>query len=152
MISPEGERALRKQLAELLRQRDEELPRRLQEVREFGSGSENDDFLQILEEEAVVEARIRSIQGVLATAEVIDPATEDAGVAGIGSTVTLKMGGREVDRRVIGAHEPVGIDGVSAASPIGQAIIGSRAGETVTAELPDGREVTIEIVTVDGKS
>lgn len=150
MISREGEEALRKQLDELLHQRDVELPHRLQEARDFGNGSENDDFLQILEEEAVVEARTRSIQRILASAEVVDPNLEPSGVAGIGSTLILKMGGREVERRLIGAHEPVGIDGVSAASPIGQAIIGSTAGETVNAELPDGREVTIKIVAVDG--
>lgn len=150
MISREGEQALRRELAELLDERDRQLPRRLQRAREFGEATGNDDYLQILEEEAVSSARIRKITAILASAQVVDAGAEQ-GIAGIGSTITLKISGKEVERRLLGAHEPIGDDGVSVASPIGSAVLGCRAGETVSAELPSGKTVELEVVAVHAR-
>lgn len=150
VISREGELALRAELADLLSERDDQLPRRLRRAREFGGATGNDDYLQILEEEEVSAARIRSIRAILASARVVDPSDDDHSVAGLGSVVTLRSAGEQVERRLLGAHEPIGSDGVSAASPIGRAIIGSKPGETVTAELPSGESIHLEIVSVRG--
>lgn len=150
MVSPEGELALRDELADLLRERDDQLPRRLRRAREFGGATENDDYLQILEEEAVSTARIRSIRAILAAAKVVDPSEGDHRFAGLGSIVTLKIAGEQVERRLLGAHEPIGTDGVSASSPIGRAILGARPGEAVTAELPSGRTVELEVIALRG--
>lgn len=148
MISREGELALREELADLLSERDDQLPRRLRRAREFGVATENDDYLQILEEEEVSAARIRSIRAILASARVVDPSDDDHGVAGLGSVVTLRIAGKQVERRLLGAHEPIGSYGVSAASPIGRAILGTKPGEAVTAELPSGESIDLEIVAV----
>lgn len=148
IISREGEQALRRELAELLEERDVNLPKRLESVRQFGSGSENDEYLQILEEEAVHTAKIEGIRQILSRARVVDPAASERGVIGIGTTVTLRVGDTTMKRTVRGAHEAIGGDGVSSASPIGSAILGRRAGEIVTAELPDGRRVEVDVVEV----
>jgi transcription elongation factor GreA len=149
IISREGERALRRELAELIEQRDVHLPRRLRGAREFGSGSENDDYLQIMEEEAVQAARIEGIERILVRASVIDSSHGEAGVVGVGSLVTLRISGKRMARQVRGAHEPLGSDGVSVASPIGSAILGRRAGERTAAELPNGRVVDVEIIAIE---
>lgn len=149
MISRRGESALREELADLLSERGDQLPRRLARAREFGGATNNDDYLQILEEEAINSARIRSIRAILDSARVVDPGDGDHGVAGLGSIVALRIAGeQQVERRLLGAHEPIGRDGVSAASPIGRAILGSKAGQAVTAELPNGNTIDLEIVAV----
>lgn len=148
MISREGEEALRRALAELLDEREHQLPRRVQRAHEFGEAVQNDDYLQIAEEEAVNSARIRNLRAILASARVIDPGDGNDGVAGLGSIVTLGMAGKQIERRLLGAHEPTGSDGFSVASPIGRAILDTRPGETVVAELPDGRSIEIEVVAV----
>lgn len=148
MISRRGESALRDELADLLSERGDQLPRRLARAHEFGGATNNDDYLQILEEEAITSARIRSIRAILDSARVVDPSDGDHGAAGVGSIVALRIAGEQVERRLLGAHEPIGRDGVSAASPIGRAILGSKAGQAVTAELPNGKTIDLEILEV----
>jgi transcription elongation factor GreA len=148
LISQTGEEALRRELAALLEERTEQLPRRLQRAREFGEATGNDEYLQIVEEQAVCNARIQGIRRILASAEVVDPGSEAGGSVTVGSTVTLMLDGRRIVRQVLGAHEPIGEDGVSAASPIGEAIVGRSIGDVVAADLPNGKSVDIEIVAV----
>lgn len=147
LLTRAGEQELRARLAALREEIEVELPRRLRLAREFGDATGNDDYLQILEEEAVASARMRSLAAVLAAARVVDDADAAGDVAMVGSTVTIRTDGRTVERRLVGAFEAGG-DAVSASSPIGRAILGRAAGERVVAALPSGAEQEIEIVAV----
>lgn len=148
LMTREGERALRGELASLREEIDVQLPQRLREAREFGAPSENDDYLQIREEQAVTVARANSLSQVLAAATVIDPSEPSAGVATIGSLIRLRVSGKTIERRLLGAHEPLGSNGMSVASPIGRAILGRPAGAKVAAEMPTGEIRTLEIVAI----
>ena len=75
-MTREGELALREELARLREEVEVQLPKRLRQPREFGEASGNDDYLQILEEEAITTARINSLSRALAMARIIDPAEE----------------------------------------------------------------------------
>ena len=67
----------------------------------------------------------------------------------LGSTVRVDMDGDEVTFHIVGSTEADPANGrISNQSPIGKAIIGHRAGDTVTAQLP-GRELTYRIVSVE---
>jgi len=147
ILTREGEEELRAKLAALREVIDVELPRRLRSAREFGEATDNDDYLQIREEEAVASARMRALAEVLATARIVDDDRAVADVVTVGSTVTIRAGGRTVARRLVGAYEVDG-DAVSASSPIGQAILGHSPGDRVVVELPSGAEQEIEIVAV----
>ena len=148
LLTREGEQELRDKLEALRYQIDIDLPRRLRSAREFGEATENDDYLQIREEEAVSKARLAALTEVLAAAEVVDTARSRAGVATIGSTVVIRVGGKTVERRLVGDYEAVGADGFSASSPIGSAILGRSEGETVAVELPNGETRDLLIVAV----
>lgn len=147
-LTREGERELRARRDALRHAIDVELPRRLRSVRGFGDATDNDEYLQILEEEAVSSARLQALEQILATAEVVDGEEADAGIAAIGSLVTIRIGGRTAERCIVGDYEASGDDTVSASSPIGSAILGRRAGETVAVELPNGAVRDLEIVAV----
>jgi len=151
-LTAAGARELRARRDALRRHIDVELPRRLRAAREFGEATENDDYLQIIEEEAVSNARLQALEHVLASAAIaVDAGAEaggDSGVTAIGSLVTIRIGGATVERLLCGDYEAVGDDAVSASSPIGSAILGRRAGETVTVELPSGAVRDLEIVAV----
>jgi transcription elongation factor GreA len=147
-LTREGERELRAKRDALRRHVDVELPRQLRNAREFGEATENDAYLQILAEEAVSTARLQALEHILATATIADGDAGDAGVAMIGSLVTIRVGGETVERRLVGDYEAVGDDAVSASSPVGSAILGRSAGETVAVELPSGAVRDLEIVTV----
>lgn len=147
-LTREGERELRARRDALRRHIEIELPRRLRSAREFGDATGNDDYLQIIEEETVSSARLQALEQVLATAAIIEGDDAEVDVAAIGSVVTIRIGGKTVERRIVGDYEATGGDAVSASSPIGRAILGRGAGATVAVELPNGAIRDLEIVAV----
>ena len=72
------------------------------------------------------------------------------GVVGIGSVVTVDEtdNGAGARYRLVGSHEAQEPGDVSISSPVGQALLGRRASETVTVSLPDGRTRRLRIVSV----
>jgi transcription elongation factor GreA len=96
-----------------------------------------------------MEARIRQLQTMLVTARVID---RQAGgdVVEAGSVVAIRYAGDDAtERYLVGSIEERrdGLEVISPASPLGQALLGRRAGERVTYEAV-GRTLDVEIVTV----
>ena len=73
-----------------------------------------------------------------------------AGVVGIGSVVTVDDAdnGAGARYRLIGSHEAGAAGDVSVSSPVGQALLGHRASDTVTASLPNGCTRRLRIVSV----
>jgi transcription elongation factor GreA len=141
--------ALEADLERLKVEKDREIPERLRNAREHGGGSNNDDYLAILEDEAIVDARIARLEETLARAEVIDPDVSDETVT-IGATVTVRdtRSAAPVDYVVASAHVDTGPGHVSAASPVGQALLGRRIGDRVAVALPRGRTRQLEIVAI----
>jgi transcription elongation factor GreA len=121
---------------------------RLRDARQYGDGSNNDELLAVREEQTVVEARIALLEHVIARAVVSAP-PRASGIAGIGTTVSLEdvRSGAIKTYRLASAHA-IGDGTVSAASPMGQALIGSRAGAVVSLELPNGRSRSVRVVSV----
>jgi hypothetical protein len=72
------------------------------------------------------------------------------GVVGIGSVVTVDEtdNGAGARYRLVGSHEAQRPGDVSIGSPIGQALVGRRASETVAVSLPDGRVRRLRIVSI----
>lgn len=73
IITRDRERALRAELSRLRRELEVEYATRLEEARTFGDSPENDDYLQIKEEEAVIASRILRLESVLQGAEIAGP-------------------------------------------------------------------------------
>lgn len=142
--------ALRRDVARLREEKDREIKQRLREARPFGDASDNDEYLAIMEDQAVLEARISVLEDVLVRARVVDERTEDGGVAVGSSVVVDDLGSGLSERyRLVGAHEPIASGAVSAASPIGQALLGQRVGTTLAVTLPNGRVRSLRIATVE---
>lgn len=150
ILTREGEQAMRAELDRLRRQLDGEFTERLREARGFGPSGENDEYLQIKEEEAVLASRMRQLEGLLDSAEIVDEDSA-AGVVAIGSLVEVKnlQSGGVRKHRITGGFEPVQIGDVSANSPVGQALLCRSPGERVEVELPGQRTTTLEVVAVE---
>src|SRR4051812_22611894 len=135
-VTAPAHQALRHELAKL-RQEKAQFADQLRLVREFGDTANNDEYLAIREEEAVVDARLARLEDIVDRARVVDSA-ESADTIAIGSSVTvLDRGAGETFEYVIdGAHAPVVPGAVSAVSPVGKALLGRRPGEIVTVEVP----------------
>jgi transcription elongation factor GreA len=96
------------------------------------------------------ERRIRQLQELLLTAE-IGGAPPDDGVAEAGMVLTVRFeGSADVETFLLAngdASVSAGMDVYSCASPIGQALVGAREGDTRTCLLPEGGTMSITVVT-----
>jgi transcription elongation factor GreA len=126
--------ALRIEVEELEGPRRTEVVAAIKKAREFGDLSENFEYHAAKNEQGLLEARIRTLRARLDHAEIVDQATGDE--VGIGSVVDVVDEGGETMTVEISA---VGGSGtVSPTSPLGSALLGRKAGDTVKVQAPRG--------------
>jgi transcription elongation factor GreA len=128
-----------------------EIARKIETARELGDLSENGDYHAAKEEQGKMEARIRNLEAVIEHAEIVDGASgTDAVVAGCVVSVRYQ-GDDEVEKFLVGSIEERhdDLDVISPGSPLGEALIGSSPGETVSYEAPGGT-LQVEIVAIEG--
>jgi transcription elongation factor GreA len=126
-----------------------EIARKIEEARQEGDLRENGGYHAAKDEQGKQEARIRQLEQLLRSAKVGEAPTS-AGVAGPGMVITVRFeGDDEPERFLLGSREDhVGgdLEIYSANSPLGRALTGCRAGETVTYDLPNGRSMKVELI------
>lgn len=146
-LTADGLKGLEAELDELRSVKRPQVILRVKHARELGDLRENADYEAARNEQSFLEGRIRAIEQMVRSAVVIE--MDRTGEVMLGSTVRVDMDGDEVAFHIVGSTEADPANGrISNQSPIGKAIIGHRAGETVTAQLP-GRELTYRIVSVE---
>jgi transcription elongation factor GreA len=148
VLTREGFEKLKEEIDELSTVRRREVAERIKEAREFGDISENSEYDDAKNEQAMLEARIAQLEERLRDAIVIDEAGLPDDVVSLGSRVTLKLPGGEATFQVVGSAESDPDESrLSNESPIGKAILGRKKGETVDVVTPSG-QVKIKIVAI----
>jgi transcription elongation factor GreA len=148
-LTAEGIENLRRELEYLVNVRRPELARILRRAIQQGDLSENADYIAAKEEQAFLEGRIQQIETMLRNAVLIE-SNGPAGVVDLGSQVTVLEEGRETPEvfRIVGPAEADPLNGkVSHQSPLGQALLGRRAGDVVTVDAPAG-PITFRVLEV----
>jgi transcription elongation factor GreA len=150
LMTAAGLDELRSELERLRQQTRNHVEQRLREARPYGEGANNDEYHDVREEQMVLEARLAALQDTIDRAVVVDTEHASRGTAVIGSTVTIEdlESGLTTRHRLCGAHQTMTPDAISAASPMGQALIGARAGAVATIDLPNGRSRRVRLVAV----
>jgi transcription elongation factor GreA len=129
-----------------------EIAQAIETARALGDLSENGDYHAAKDSQGKMESRIRQLQALLKTAQVVEDAGRGNGTVDHGVIVTLRYEGDDEDDTqafFVGSIEerqgelPV----VSPSAPLGQALIGKSAGETVEYQAPGGT-LRVEIVKV----
>ena len=141
---------LRRELERLREQTRSHVEQRLREARPYGEGSNNDEYHDVREEQMVLEARLAALEDTIDRAVVVDAEHARRGTVVIGATVTIEdlESGRTSHHPLCGAHQPLTPDAISAASPMGQVLMGARAGAVATIDLPNGRSRSVRLVAV----
>lgn len=149
-LTEEGIAKLREELEDLKGPRRVELAKRLRTAIQQGDLSENADYIKSKEDQGFLEGRIQEIEAMLRNAVVISKNGSADGVIAIGAKVTIAEDGRKpTEYHLVGAQEANPREGkISNESPIGRALLGRQAGETVTAETPAG-QLKFKIVSVE---
>jgi transcription elongation factor GreA len=147
ILTAEGAARLRQELAELKGAKRTELAARLRHAVQMGDLSENADYIMAKEDQAFLEGRILELETLLREATIAEEA--QAGVVTIGATVLVsEADGPPETFQVVGMKEADPRRGkVSHESPIGQALLGHRVGDTVQAETPGGT-LTFQILEI----
>jgi len=129
--------------------RDRELPDRMRHARGFVAADTAEEIAHIQGDHVVNHARIARLEELLRTATVLADGPAD-GVVTLGSTVEVEYArtGRRASYRIDGIASGADDRGVSARSPVGRAVIGRRAGDVVSVELPSGRVESLRIVAI----
>jgi transcription elongation factor GreA len=150
LMTAAGLDQLRRELGRLRQHAQHQVEQRLREARPYGEGSNNDEYHAVREEQMVLEARVAALEDRIDRAVVVDAKNAARGAAVIGATVTIEdlETGTRSRHLLRSAHHTVAPDVISAASPMGQALIGARAGTVVTFELPNGRTRSVRLVAV----
>ena len=149
-ITPAGRARLEEELRQLKSQERPAIIRAIAEAREHGDLSENAEYHAAREKQSFVEGRIKEIEGVLARAKVIDPATL-SGPIKFGATVTLVDEDTEAERRfqIVGEAEADIDNGrLNMNSPLARALIGKEEGDSVEVHTPGG-DRSYEVLSVD---
>ena len=152
-VTPEGLKRIERELHEL---RTVQRPRVIQQLKEAleqasaqASPLENPDYAVTKNEQSFVEGRILQLEAILKTAVLIEePSTHDVVSLGAKVTVTEGADGEPEHYHVVGSVEADPLHGyISNESPLGRALMGRKAGDTVQVKAPDGEiEFTIQAV------
>jgi transcription elongation factor GreA len=150
ILTPEGLANLKSELDHLSTTRRREVAGRIKEAREFGDISENAEYDDAKNEQAMLEARIASLEEKLRSATVIDSTDLGTDVVRVGSIVHVKEGnGKSTKYTIVGSAEADPTEmRLSNESPIGRALLGRKRGEEVAFTTPKG-ERKLKITKID---
>lgn len=139
--------------AELARRQEtdrKEIAARVEAARQEGDLRENAGYHAAREEAAMNETRIAQLTELLENAQIGEAA--DDGTVSAGTIVTAKIGAKEqtfaLGGQEIVADVPQGVKVFSPDAPLGRALMGHKAGDTVTYQAPNGKDISATIVDV----
>ena len=141
ILTPEGLANLKAELDQLSTVRRREVAARIKEAREFGDISENSEYDNAKNEQAMLEHRIATLEERMRSARVISKKDVAKDVVSVGSTVRLRdvEANKTFEYKIVGSAEANPSENkLSNESPVGKAIIGRKKGETVEVSAPRG--------------
>jgi transcription elongation factor GreA len=140
-LSKERIRELEKDLAEMKTNGRKVMAERIAEARSHGDLSENAEYDAAKEEQGLLELRISKLEDLLSRASVIDLTNMPKDQAHILSLLTVKnMNNSKTYKYTLVSPEEADIEKgkISITSPVGQALMATKAGQVVEAKVPAG--------------
>ena len=151
VLTPEGYRRLKDEIDYLSTKKRDEVAERIRDSRQFGDISENSEYDDAKNEQAMVEQRIAVIEDKLRSAKIIESVNVKTESVGLGTRVTLQdmQSGDMLQYHIVGSAEADPTDHrLSNESPVGRAIMGRRPGEVVSVVVPKGT-TKLKIITIE---
>ena len=152
VMTKEGYDDLVKELNELKTTRRAEISEKIRVARGFGDLSENSEYDEAKNEQAIVEARILTLENQLKNVKIIEKSDTVKGTVSLGSFVTIRdvEFGDEMTYRIISSVESSNdMSTITDESPVGKALSGHKAGETVEVTIPSGAQIKYQIIKVE---
>lgn len=141
MLTAEGLAKMEEELRYLKGVRRQEVAEKIKIARSYGDLSENSEYDEAKNEQAVLEAQIREIEATLKNYELIDESDENVDHVRLGAKVKVEMlsTGSTREFTMVGVNDVNPSEGkISDESPVGKALSGHAIGDVVEAEAPNG--------------
>jgi transcription elongation factor GreA len=151
ILTPQGLEELKARIEHLSGPRRREVAERIKEAREFGDISENSEYDDAKNEQAMLEKQIAELEEKLRSASVIDQSSVSTDTVSVGTTVHVKdqKTDKSVKYKIVGSSEANPSENkLSNESPVGKALLGHKRGEEVTFTTPKG-ERRLKITKID---
>lgn len=156
-LTKEKYHQLEKELEYLKTTKRKEIAEALEYAKSLGDFSENQEYQETRDAQAVLEDRIHRLQGILKSAKIIS--AQSISTVAIGSVIILERGGdlasslgtnkSRKSYTMVGSEEADAASGkISIHSPLGQAALGKTKGETFSFQTPSG-EMTYKIIDIE---
>ena len=139
LLTEEGYKKLQEELAYLKGPRKMEVAEKIKQAREYGDLSENSEYDEAKNEQALLEAKIAETEAMLRSAKIVEKVSTNS--VGIGTTVKLYdyEFEEEIEYHIVGATEiDVAQSKISLESPVGKALFGKRKDDEIEVEVTDG--------------
>ena len=139
LLTEEGYKKLEEELAYLKGPRKMEVAEKIKQAREYGDLSENSEYDEAKNEQALLEAKIAETEAMLRSAKIVEKVSTNS--VGIGTTVKLYdyEFEEEIEYHIVGATEiDIAQSKISLESPVGKALFGKRKDDEIEVEVPDG--------------
>jgi transcription elongation factor GreA len=152
ILTPEGLEKLKQEIEHLSIAKRREVAERIKEAREFGDISENSEYDDAKNEQAMLEARIATLEDKLRSASVINPSELSQDVVRVGSQVEVKDNGtgKTLTYTIVGSTEAdPSANRLSNESPVGKALVGRKKGDAVKVTLPSGKQRELTVTKIE---
>jgi transcription elongation factor GreA len=150
ILTPEGLQKLKDELEDLSTTKRREVAERIKEAREFGDISENSEYDDAKNEQAMVEQRIAQLEDRLRSAQVVEAKDLSNDQVGVGTVVNVTFDGNDKQSfTIVGSAEAKPPTRLSNESPVGKALMGHKKGDEVTISLPSGKTRTAKITKIE---
>lgn len=149
-MSREGFENLKNQLEELINVQRVDVAQKLKEARSYGDLSENAEYDEAKNEQALLESRIAELKYIIENAEIVDDDSLNLDEVDIGMVVTLrKVGTDKIEQlKIVGTNEANFLEHkISDESPIGKAALHKKVGDVFVVEAPAG-EINYEVLEI----
>ena len=140
-FTAEGIKKMEEELDYLRSVKRGEVAEKIKVARSFGDLSENAEYDEARKEQSFMEGRIQELEYILSNAQVIREEDLKSDVVNVGSVVTVYNETRKKEQvySLVGSSETDPLKGkIAQDSPIGAALTGHHAGETVQVTVPSG--------------
>jgi transcription elongation factor GreA len=152
VLTPAGLDELKAKIEHLSTDRRREVAQRIKEAREFGDISENAEYDDAKNEQAMLEKQISELEEKLRSATVIDEKEISTEVVSVGTTVHVKdqKTDKSTKYKIVGSAEANPAEAkLSNESPVGKALLGHKRGEVVKIPVPRGPARQLKITKIE---
>ncbi|MCM1992037.1 transcription elongation factor GreA [Oceanirhabdus seepicola] len=140
-MTPEGVKKLEDEVEYYKTVKRKEVTEKIKIALSFGDLSENAEYDEAKNDQAFVEGKIAQLEAMLRNAVIIDESQIDNETVNMGCKVKVKDYDfdEEVIFKIVGSTEADPMEyKISNESPVGEALMGKRVGETIEVPIPDG--------------